>query len=99
MSKPLPRRQIFPCEDICIEDPITIEFYVPEDFVARGKIQLKTKDVGAFKNCSYVLTSDGTFQLPWMENSKYPLAVWFFTVRSLLAKPGYTQWLTPVRLC
>lgn len=89
---------LYPCEDITIENSISVEFFVPADFTSRGKLQLKTKDVTAFKNCSYLISADGVFQFPWMETAKYPLAVWFFSVRNLLSKPGHPPWSTPVTL-
>ena len=89
---------IFPCEDLIISDSVELEISFPRNFQsAAGEVTIKAKQPEVFSGCPLMSPSTNTIKFPWLEDAtKYPISVWFYTVRNLLKKPKRNAWRTPI---
>ena len=89
---------IFPCEDLIISDSVELEISFPRSFQSTaGEVRIKAKQPEVFSGCPALSLSSNTITFPWLEDAtKYPISVWFYTVRNLLKKPKRSAWRTPI---
>lgn len=89
---------IFPCEDLTLNDRVELEISFPPNFQSTaGEVTIKAKQPEVFSGCPLMSLSTNTITFPWLEDAtKYPISVWFYTVRNLLKKPKRSAWRTPI---
>ena len=89
---------IYPCEDLIINDSVELEISFPRNFQSTsGEVTIKAKQPEVFSGCPLLSLSSNTITFPWLEDAtKYPISVWFYTVRNLLKKPKRSAWRTPI---
>ena len=99
------------CQDLILTRALKVEFEIPDGYPSpdAGLIHCFPDDMEPFRSsevvrrCPEILVSRGgkdELVFPWMADSKYPISVWFFTVRNLLKKKSSSssasQWATPL---
>ena len=106
--------RMLPHDDISLGRSMNVEFEVPAGYPSSeaGPIIVFPESMEPFRSCSIVKRcpeivkkSMGKEELhfPWLQDAKYPLSVWFFTVRNLLKKneggsSAAREWATPLLL-
>jgi hypothetical protein len=99
---------LYPSKDVSLQQNLTVVFHVPFD------AHLRPEEIGVFilncdehiiktaeKNGSTTsLNEDGMRKvtMPWLSNTKYPLGVWFHSVRNLFRTESLSKWATPLAL-
>ena len=89
---------IFPCEDLFIKCNTELEITFPVNFqTTAGEVTLKAKQPEVFRGCPFISLTTNYIRFPWLEDAtKYPISVWFYTVRQLLKRAKRSAWKTPV---
>jgi protein phosphatase PTC2/3 len=116
--------RLLPGEDITLFRSTNVVFEIPSGYPASdsGSISVIPDNIDIFRNSSVVkycqdsssniikqVMGSEELLFPWLQDTKYPLSVWFFTVRNLLKKCDYKQqqvsqrstaqdWATPILL-
>jgi hypothetical protein len=88
---------IYPCEDLFIKLDVEVDITFPPKFqTAAGEIVVRPKQPEVFRDSRF-LSEKNEIVFPWLEHSiKYPISVWFYTVRQLLKRVRLCPWSTPV---
>jgi serine/threonine protein phosphatase PrpC len=97
-------------EDLILDRSMKIEFEIPSEYPSpeAGAIRVFPDNMEPFRlaevvqKCPSIIgCTTGRHELifPWMDDAKYPISVWFFTVRNLLQKKSgsssFSPWATP----
>jgi serine/threonine protein phosphatase PrpC len=90
---------MFPCEDLVITDQVEIEFVFPLNYPARGGMCVYTSTPEVFKHTPYYEPNSRQLFVTGFESARYPIGVWFFTLRHQLRKKDCDPWITPFELC
>jgi protein phosphatase PTC2/3 len=106
--------QIYPYIDINLRSTLKVEIEIPVGYPSSdaGPMLVIPDNIEPFRNSSIIQRcpniikqSMGKQELifPWLEDTKYPVSVWFFTIRNLLKKENIkssilSYWSNPMLL-
>jgi hypothetical protein len=92
---------IFPCEDLFIKTSLEFEISFPENYeTATEEIIIITKQPDIFTECEFFSPFNNSFSIPFLvqKAGKYPISVWFYSLRQILKRSNRSLWRTPVMI-
>lgn len=84
-------------EELVLKKDLEVVFYIRNTSAVDFQIRCIPQDEGAFRGCALLEQCpdlkarngrDFEIRMPWLDNYKYPLGVWFFALRNMLKKPN-----------
>lgn len=92
---------IFPCEDLFIKTNLEFEISFPENYeTATEEIVIIAKQPEIFSECEFFCSSNNSFSIPFLvqKAGRYPISVWFYSLRQILKRSNRSLWRTPVMI-
>lgn len=89
---------IYPCEDLCINSNTDVDLVLPINYHIRGGLTIIPRQPHVFAHSEYFRPENNELFFPWLQSARYPLGVWFFTIRNTLRKEC-SPWVTPFEVC
>ncbi len=99
---------LYPAKDVSLEQNLTVVLHVPFDSHVRPEV-IVVFILDCDERCTAAVERNGAeispdddgmmrVTIPWLSNTKYPLGVWFHTVRNLFRNESLPKWATPLAL-